>query len=95
MKVNTTQAQQKSELKSGIGYPGMLLTIDMFGEPLPNFNIKGKSEVRTHCGGCLSMVLIFTVIMFATLKFQHLLMKHNPTLNVFEDRDALDVTDIW
>ena len=69
MKEKESEVYQKPELPCGVVLPKILQTMDMFGEPLPTFNIKGKSEVRTHCGGCLSMALIFTVIMFATLKF--------------------------
>ena len=95
MKVRTNKVRQKSEKTSGIAYPGILLTMDMFSEPVPNFNIRGKSEVRTHCGGCLSIAITCAIIMFAAHKFLHLLFKLNPTVNIFTKRDALDVTDIW
>ena len=31
--------------KSGIGMPRFLKKLDMFGEPLPSFNIRGKSII--------------------------------------------------
>lgn len=82
-------------LTSKIGLPKMLITMDMFGEPLPTFNIKGESDVRTHCGGCLSIIIIYIMILFATLKMQHLLLKHNPSVNIFTERDAFDETHVW
>ena len=67
----------------------------MFSKPLPMFNIKGQSSVRTHCGGCLSILIIITAIAFALVKLDHLLEKHNPTVNIFTEEDALDETEIW
>ena len=86
---------KKPELRSGIGLPKMLLTMDMFSEPLPMFNIRGQSDVRTHCGGCFSILIIFTAIAFALVKLQHLLAKQNPTVNIFTRENAFDETDVW
>ena len=77
------------------GLPKVLLTLDMFGAPLPTFNLKGEEKVRTHCGGCTSLIIIYVTFLFATLKLQHLLSKHNPTVNTFVQRDALDENEIW
>ena len=83
MKEKLGTSNQKPGLLSGAGLPKMLLIMDMFSEPLPTFNIKGQSDVRTHCGGCLSMLIIITAITFALVKLEHLLEKHNPTVNIF------------
>ena len=80
---------------SGIGMPKMLLNMDMFGEPLPGFNIEGRREVRTYLGGFVSFVIIYILFMFSVLKLQHLLSKHNPVVNSFVERDAFDDSDIW
>ena len=64
---------QKPQPTSKVALPRMLLTMDMFGEPLPTFNIKGESDVRTHCGGCISITIIYIVFYFAAVKMQHLL----------------------
>ena len=34
-------------------------------------------------------------MIFGLLKLQHLLSKHNPSVNSFIKRDALDETDVW
>ena len=75
--------------------PKMLLTIDMYKMPLPSFNIKGETHVSTHCGGCFTLMIIFVIFMFASLKLQHLLSKHNPVVNAFVDRDVFDENDVW
>ena len=38
---------------------------------------------------------MYTTFLFAVLKLQHLLSKHNPTVNTFVQRDAFDETDVW
>ena len=73
----------------------MLHTLDMFSEPLPAFNIEGHREVRTHCGGCVSLIIMYVLFLFAVLKLQHLLSKHNPSVNTFVERDVFDEEDIW
>ena len=59
------------------------------------FNIKGQSKVRTHCGGCVSLAIIFTTITFAMVKLGHLLEKHNPTVNIFTSENAFNEKEIW
>ena len=73
----------------------MLLSLDLFKEPMPAFNIAGNQHVRTHCGGCVSLVMMYVLFLFSTLKLQHLLSKHNPQVNTFKTRDAFDETDMW
>lgn len=72
----------------------MLLSLDLFGAPAPTFNIRGESEVRTFCGGIVSSVIITVTILFALLKLQHLLSKHNPSVNAFEDKNAWGTGDV-
>ena len=95
MNAKKSLSHKKPGLLSDTGLPKMLLTLDMFGEPLPMFNIKGKSDVRTHCGGCLSIAIIFSTVAFALTKLEHLLERHNPTVNIFTIDDAYDETDVW
>ena len=33
--------------------------------------------------------------LFATLKLQHLLSRHNPSVNTYIEKDAFDDSDIW
>ena len=41
------------------------------------------------------MIIMYVTFIFATLKLQHLMSKHNPSVNVFVDRDAFDESYIW
>lgn len=72
----------------------MLLSMDMFGAPAPTFNIRGEGEVRTYLGGIISSAIIAVTILFSLLKMQHLLSKHNPSVNVFKDINAWGIGDV-
>ena len=73
----------------------MLLTLDMYREPLPGFNIEGSTHVRTYCGGCITLIISLVLFMFSTLKLQHLLQKHNPVVNTHVKVDEFDEKDVW
>ena len=60
--------------------PKMLLTLDMFAEPIPQFNLKGKDAMRTYFGGLLSLLAYYLTFMFALNKFRHLITRHNPQI---------------
>ena len=47
-------------------------------------NIKGSSIIKTNLGGVLSILLMLTVGLFATMKFEHLVRRRNPTVNKYE-----------
>ena len=57
---------------------------DLFSHTLPSFNIHGDHKVRTSLGGMLSLMTIFTTILFSLLKLQHLLEKKNPSIQIFD-----------
>lgn len=43
----------------------------------------------------MSLSIIYVTFLYATLKLQHLLSKHNPSVNTFLVRDALNENEIW
>ena len=75
MREETTEKQQT------IGLPRCLKELDMFGESIPSFNLRGKTKVKSFTGGSVSLVIIYIVILFAALKLMHLFSKHNPSIN--------------
>lgn len=38
---------------------------------------------------------MYVLFLFAVLKLQHLLSKHNPSVNTFVERDVFDEEDVW
>ena len=72
----------------------------MFGRRLPTFNLKGNEMVKTSSGGVMTVSIAFIMFIYATLKFSHLIDKHNPNLaqyvepNVYDMNERLNLNDI-
>ena len=65
----------------------------MFGEPLPSFSLRGESEVRTWCGGLVSVMAISATFMFALSKLQILLTRKNPSVTKYINEGAISIDD--
>ena len=55
-----------------------LKRIDIFGQSLPTFNLKGETTVPTLTGGLCTFLIICVFLTYGSLKFVHLIEKHNP-----------------
>ena len=55
--------------------------LDIFGQDLPTFNLKGKDKVLTRIGGVVTIIISITVLMYAGIKFQHLVTRDNPVMS--------------
>ena len=64
--------------------------MDLFAAPLPTFNIRGQESVRTLCGSFLSIAIMYVTLIFAALKFMHLMQRHNPGVNAYVEYDAFN-----
>ena len=42
--------------------------LDVFGQPLPVFNLKGNSEVHTLAGGLLTLSIFIVFVIYGTIK---------------------------
>ena len=45
----------------------VLEEIDAFGEPIPVFNVRGKTSVQTHIGGVVTILIAIVVLVYATV----------------------------
>ncbi len=72
----------------------------MFGADLPMFNLKGKAQVNSKTGIAVSFVLLSVILVYACLKFVHLVTMHNPQTsevleqNIFDSETKLDLNQI-
>ena len=64
--------------------------MDMFATPLPIFNLRGQETVQTVCGSILSIMILYVTLIFAALKFMHLMARHNPGVNEYVEYDAFN-----
>ena len=58
-----------------------LSAIDNFGEPIPSFNLKGKTHMTTWVGGLLSAIILTITLAYATQKLHALYLGLDPTIN--------------
>ena len=61
--------------------------MDAFGESLPTFILKGRKKVQTRIGGVTTILICTVVLMYAGLKFSHLMDKHNPVMSSYYKED--------
>lgn len=59
----------------------MLTKVDIFGKPIPSFNVGGKEKVTTVFGGMVTVaIMVFAVGYFAS-KLRSVIEQDNPILN--------------
>ena len=60
--------------------PLFLKELDYFGDPIPSFNLRGETEVKTSIGACLSIIVSICTLAFSLIKLEHLVTRKNPAL---------------
>ena len=54
--------------------------IDVFGEPMPGFNLNGRDAVTSQVGVFASIIMICLVLVFMTVKFMVLAQRKAPLI---------------
>ena len=96
----TKKSNAPSKVSTAWHMPNVLKKIDIFGEPLPGFNVKGETAIPTLTGGICTFLIIIIFISYGSLKFIHLMEKRNPQViqvterGVFGSDDIIDLDDI-
>ena len=67
----------------------MLLQLDLFGRPLPTFNIKGHEKVKTWPGVLLTILMFCTVITLSCLLGIRLYNGTNPIISEHTESGVL------
>ena len=80
-------------------FSSLLERQDMFGVSVPQFNLRGESQVKTICGGGFSVFILGITFLFAWIKLAHLIEKKNPQIitniqeDAFREGETLDTTE--
>ena len=45
-----------------------LKNIDIFGKETPQLNVRGHNKIKTHFGGCMTLIILMITFLFASLK---------------------------
>ena len=72
--------------------PRFLLNIDMFGAPVPTFNMRKQGTIKTSIGTVISILIMGMTSIFALLKLQKLMLRKQPDIVSFTDEQAFDAT---
>ena len=59
---------------------------DMFGQPLPTFNVRGEEFLKTKFGAFVTMLLLTSIIMYGMLKFIQMESRANANISEYEER---------
>ena len=70
------------------GASRVLKSMDLFSEPVPGFNIRGKASLQTSAGGLISMGIFCVILAYSAHKLQQLLKRKNPMISTNVDSDA-------
>ena len=81
--------------RKGVPFPKMLQNVDIFGAPLPSFNLQGAYAVKTNAGGCVTLVIMTITLLFGLRKIQEMFMRKNPEIMQFVQENAYDVDDTF
>ena len=69
---------KKSSVKNALS---LFLNIDIFGKPVPSFNLEGKDTIKTTIGACMTLIMLILTLAFGLLKMRHLFERKNPIIN--------------
>ena len=83
-----------NKLKPNWHLQNVITNQDMFGRPIPSFNLKGEDEVKTITGGVLTIMLILTILAYGSNKALELFKKNNPVVNVVRKPNAIDEDEV-
>ena len=65
----------------------VLQRLDIFGEPLPSFNVRGHETVNSVFGGICSVIIFTIVLLYGVTKFIDLESRSNPNVSFFINED--------
>ena len=68
--------------------------IDLFKRPVPSFNIRGRTAISSLSGGIMSVIIFCLMLFYGSIKFVHLLSRHNPTISTHKQAFAYDSTKV-
>ena len=82
------KSNSKKDANNGFIIFEKLKGLDMYGAPIPSFNMRGESAVQTHAGGFISLVIFFVTTIFCLVKLADMIQRQNPAVTLYVQREA-------
>lgn len=58
--------------KGAFDVPKFILNMDMFGEQVPEINVRGETKIKSSIGAWCTLTIIALTIAFGIVKLEHL-----------------------
>ena len=68
--------------------------LDLFKSSLPVFNLRGHEAVSSLSGGTMTVWILMVMILYASIKFAHLLSRHNPNISSHKQQYYFDSSQV-
>ena len=68
--------------KAKTSFPNFVKRLDIFGQNVPQLNIRGEAKINTLLGSLFSISILFLTIVFGILKLEDLVLRKNPSLSL-------------
>ena len=81
--------QNMSEKRSKSSFTRPFLKMDKFGGNLNGFTVGGKRKVQTLIGGLITFFISGSALVYATLKFQQMVLHENSSINTHTEYNAM------
>ena len=65
--------------------PNLVKRLDLFGEAVPNFNLRGQTKVKTSFGAVATILIVTLTFMFSLVKLDHMVLRKSPNLTSNEE----------
>ena len=62
---------------------------DLFQEPIPMFNLRGRNTVASISGTIVSIFIIVTLVIYTTIKFIQLESRANPNISSYIEEGVI------
>ena len=93
MQKNNKKGVTPSKVSKSWYMPNVLKKLDIFGQSVPSFNLKGENNIPTLTGGVGTFLIICVFLAYGSLKFTHLMEKRNPQIIGVTEQGIFDSED--
>ena len=63
----------------------VLEATDLYQEPLPSFNLRGRKTIPSLAGGITSLAVYLVVLVYSYLRLGRLIRRTNPEISQFRE----------
>lgn len=85
-----TQSSGAKKRSRRITWANLVDQLDLFAQPLPSFQIRGRSSIPSAFGVLMSVLFFATAFIYSSVKFIELSGRSNPNVSSFEEFNEVE-----